>query len=102
MVIHCAGGAILAGGSDKGTGVEHRAGQQRGKSHPLLDSVPSGHRALVGHNSHGFQGEPPDLPGPFPCLYLEEARARLMIRPRKPLALLGAVVCRGVARGPHL
>lgn len=101
-MIHGAGGAVLAGGSDKGTGVEQRAGRQRGKAHPPLDSVPSGHTALAGHNSRGFQGEPPNLPAPFPRLYLEEASARRMLRPGKPLALLGAVVCRGVPRGPPL
>ena len=76
-MIHDTGGAILAGGGDEGPGVGQTAGQEGGRAQLCPQRVLSENRALIGRGSRGFQGEPPDLPGPCPHLGGDDSSARL-------------------------
>lgn len=79
-------------------GTEGRAEGREGSALPL-GSVLSENRALIGRKSCGFQGEPPDFPGSFPGLYVEDASACLTDNARAALGAAGCCGLQGVSPG---
>lgn len=75
-------------------GTEGRAEGREGSALPL-GGVLSENRALIGWKSHRFQGEPPDLPGPFPGLYVEDTSTCLINNAREALGTAGCCGLQG-------